>query len=102
LWKFALKIAPVTLHFREILAMKNITLAQVFFFCTIIFLIKILHLHSKIVHFTTGRSNLTFSAPHLTAIISRKIVDFDRNYTAMHTHVRWSVHLSALLITRFT
>jgi hypothetical protein len=23
----------------------------------------------------------------------------DRNYTAMHTHVRWSVHLSALLIT---
>jgi hypothetical protein len=26
----------------------------------------------------------------------------DRNYTAMHTHVRWSVHLSALLITWFT
>jgi hypothetical protein len=26
----------------------------------------------------------------------------DRNYTAMHTHVQWSVHLSALLITRFT
>jgi hypothetical protein len=24
---------------------------------------------------------------------------FDRNYTAMRTHVRWSVHLSALLIT---
>jgi hypothetical protein len=23
----------------------------------------------------------------------------DRNYTAMHTHVQWSVHLSALLIT---
>jgi hypothetical protein len=23
----------------------------------------------------------------------------DRNYTAMHTHMRWSVHLSALLIT---
>jgi hypothetical protein len=23
----------------------------------------------------------------------------DRNYTAMRTHVRWSVHLSALLIT---
>jgi hypothetical protein len=23
----------------------------------------------------------------------------DRNYTAMHTHVRWSVYLSALLIT---
>jgi hypothetical protein len=27
------------------------------------------------------------------------IDNFDRNYTAMHTHVRWSVHLSALLIT---
>jgi hypothetical protein len=26
-------------------------------------------------------------------------VMIDRNYTAMHTHVRWSVHLSALLIT---
>jgi hypothetical protein len=26
----------------------------------------------------------------------------DRNYTAMRTHVRWSVHLSALLITWFT
>jgi hypothetical protein len=26
----------------------------------------------------------------------------DRNYTAMHTHVRRSVHLSALLITWFT
>jgi hypothetical protein len=25
--------------------------------------------------------------------------DADRNYTAMHTHVQWSVHLSALLIT---
>jgi hypothetical protein len=24
---------------------------------------------------------------------------FDRNYTAMRTHVQWSVHLSALLIT---
>jgi hypothetical protein len=23
----------------------------------------------------------------------------DRNYTAMHTHMQWSVHLSALLIT---
>jgi hypothetical protein len=33
-------------------------------------------LHSKIVHFTIGRSNLTFSAHHLTAIISLKIVDF--------------------------
>jgi hypothetical protein len=29
-------------------------------------------------------------------------VMIDRNYTAMHTHVRWSVHLSALLITWFT
>jgi hypothetical protein len=27
---------------------------------------------------------------------------FDRNYTAIHTHVRQSVHLSALLITWFT
>jgi hypothetical protein len=27
---------------------------------------------------------------------------FDRNYAAMCTHVRWSVHLSALLITWFT
>jgi hypothetical protein len=26
----------------------------------------------------------------------------DRNYTAMHTHVQQSVHLSALLITWFT
>jgi hypothetical protein len=26
----------------------------------------------------------------------------DRNYTAMHTHVWWSVHLSALLITWVT
>jgi hypothetical protein len=26
----------------------------------------------------------------------------DRNYTAMRTHMRWSVHLSALLITWFT
>jgi hypothetical protein len=26
----------------------------------------------------------------------------DRNYTAMCTHVRWSVHLSALLITWVT
>jgi hypothetical protein len=26
----------------------------------------------------------------------------DRNYTAMCTHVQWSVHLSALLITWFT
>jgi hypothetical protein len=26
----------------------------------------------------------------------------DRNYTAMRTHVRWSVHLSALLITWVT
>ncbi len=25
--------------------------------------------------------------------------DDDRNYTALRTHVRWSVHLSALLIT---
>jgi hypothetical protein len=31
-------------------------------------------LHSKTVHFTIGRSNLTFSASHLTAIISLKIV----------------------------
>jgi hypothetical protein len=23
----------------------------------------------------------------------------DRNHTAMHTHVQWSLHLSALLIT---
>jgi hypothetical protein len=28
-----------------------------------------------------------------------KHAGFDRNYTAMHTHVQWSVHLSALLIT---
>jgi hypothetical protein len=27
---------------------------------------------------------------------------YDRNYTAMCTHVQWSVHLSALLITQFT
>jgi hypothetical protein len=26
----------------------------------------------------------------------------DRNYTAMRTHVQWSVHLSALLITWVT
>jgi hypothetical protein len=26
----------------------------------------------------------------------------DRNYTAMRTHVQWSVHLSALLVTWFT
>jgi hypothetical protein len=26
-------------------------------------------------------------------------VGSDRNYTAMRTHVQWSVHLSALLIT---
>jgi hypothetical protein len=32
----------------------------------------------------------------------KPLVIFDRNHTAMHTHVRWSVHLSALLITWFT
>jgi hypothetical protein len=32
LWKFAQKIAPVTLHFPEIFVLKNFTLAQVFFF----------------------------------------------------------------------
>jgi hypothetical protein len=33
-------------------------------------------LNSKTVHFTIGRSNLPFSAPHLTVIISLKIVDW--------------------------
>ncbi len=31
-----------------------------------------------------------------------KVPHCDRNYTAMHTHMQWSVHLSALLITWFS
>jgi hypothetical protein len=76
LWKFPIKIAPVPSHFPEILALKIFNPAQVFFFSTIFFLRKTLHLHSKTVHFTIVRSNLTFSAPHLTVIISLKIVDW--------------------------
>jgi hypothetical protein len=38
----------------------------------------------------------------LGAVDSRFEVTCDRNYTAMRTHVRQSVHLSALLITRDT
>jgi hypothetical protein len=32
-------------------------------------------------------------------VIDHKLMGSDRNYTAMRTHVWWSVHLSALLIT---
>jgi hypothetical protein len=35
-------------------------------------------------------------------VIDHKLMGSDRNYTAMCTHVRRSVHLSALLITWFT
>jgi hypothetical protein len=35
-------------------------------------------------------------------LVNHKGALYDRNYTAMHTHVQWSVHLSALLITWFT
>jgi hypothetical protein len=35
-------------------------------------------------------------------LLPTRYVQFDRNYAAMHTHVRRSVHLSALLITWFT
>jgi hypothetical protein len=37
-----------------------------------------------------------------SSVIDHKLMGSDRNYTAMHTHVHWSVHLSALLITWFT
>jgi hypothetical protein len=66
---FPIKIATVTMHFPQILVLKIFTPAQVFFFSTIFFLIKTLHLHCNTVHFTFGRLNLTFRAPHLTAII---------------------------------
>jgi hypothetical protein len=39
------------------------------------------------------------SDPYVKAHIMTQL---DRNYTAMCTHVQWSVHLSALLITLFT
>jgi hypothetical protein len=35
----------------------------------------------------------------LLLILGFDLFACDRNYTAMHTHVQWSVHLSALLIT---
>jgi hypothetical protein len=34
--------------------------------------------------------------------VPQKLKEDDRNYTAMHTHVQRSVHLSALLITWVT
>jgi hypothetical protein len=38
----------------------------------------------------------------MASTVFKMCINIDRNYTAMHTHVRWSVHLSALLITWFT
>jgi hypothetical protein len=46
LWKFPIKIAPVTLHFPEILALKIFAPAQIFFFSTIFFLIVVVNLNS--------------------------------------------------------
>jgi hypothetical protein len=45
---------------------------------------------------------LRFICASTSSVIDHKLMWSDRNYTAMRTHVRWSVHLSALHITQFT
>ncbi len=41
----------------------------------------------------------TTNLPTSTRLPSCQMAYIYRNYTAMRTHVQWSVHLSALLIT---